>query len=77
MKRFIFRKEGRDWIVYDRNSEEIFIVNNTGKIILQKIEKKESKKKIISYILKNYSISREKVEKDIKDFIKKFNTYVK
>jgi hypothetical protein len=77
MDRFFFRKEKIGYIVYDKISEEVFLVNKSGKKILEYISKGFSEKQIVNELIKKYNISLNKLKNDIKTFLRIFKTYIK
>jgi len=65
-KRFFFRKEHIGFIVYDKLTSEVFLVNKTGKIILEFFNKGYSEKEIVNKLSEKYKISKKLIKSDLK-----------
>lgn len=71
-KLLIFRKEEEDYITFSPEKLEYYKVNFIGAEILYLISKKVKYKDIINHFAEKYKISKEKFEKDLKNFLLSF-----
>ena len=63
-KGLIVQKIDKDTIIFDSSKSTLYTFNNTASFIFDRLKKGFNKEKIISAIIKNYNIKKEKAEKD-------------
>lgn len=69
-KRFFFRKESKDYVVYDSLTSEIYFVNKTSKIIIRLYERGYKEDWIINSLSNEYPfINRNQIKRDIQPLI--------
>ena len=64
-QRFFFRKESKNFIVFDKLTSEIFFINKTTKEIISLLNKRLSIEEIVRKISNKYHISEERAIKGV------------
>ncbi|MCS7093528.1 MAG: PqqD family protein [Patescibacteria group bacterium] len=68
-KGLIIQKLDKKIIIFDSDNSTLFTLNETASLIFDKLKKKCPKEKIIDYLLKKYQVRKERIERDIDEFI--------
>ena len=69
-KENIFKKEtGEGVVVLDPNEKSVFLINNTGKRILELIEEKKDIEEITAILKDEYERSEDVIKKDVLFFL--------
>jgi len=58
-------------IIFNRKTSEFFVLNKTGSFIWEKINGKNTEKKIVHALAEKFKVNKNKAEKDTKEMIKK------
>lgn len=56
--------------IFDGEQSLLYTLNQTATFIFEKLKQGLDDKKIIDVLIKKYSISKEKADKDVREFIK-------
>ena len=67
--KYLFREEEKEGLIYELKSGDFFIVNKTASNILKLVDGKSSIRQIADHLLNHYEVSKEKLEKDIKNML--------
>lgn len=73
MTNLIFRDENIGSVVYDKDKECTYLVNEVGKFILKKLNKGLDKKEILQKVENKYEVDHKRAKKDLEKFISFFN----
>ena len=70
-RKFITQKIGDKITIFDGEESLLYTFSKTATFIFEKIKQGLSEEKIIELLVKEYSIKKERAEKDLKEFIGK------
>ena len=73
-KDVLIQKMGDSYVAYDNETSTLHELNETGFLILSRIEKKKSKQEIIKKIVSKYKVSKNKAEGDYEEFVEVLKT---
>ena len=73
-KDVLIQKMGDSHVAYDNETSTLHELNETGFLILSRIEKKKSKQEIIKKIVSKYKVSKNKAEGDYEEFVEVLKT---
>jgi len=68
-KGYITQKLGNKTVIFDGEESVLYTFNETAFAIFHKIQSNWSQKDIIEFIVKQYRVTRNQAEKDLKEFI--------
>lgn len=72
--RIVFREEGDDALLFDPNSGNVKVLNDTGKFIWENLDGKNSKNALVKKIMDAFDISDEKkIREDLEKFLEDLN----
>ncbi|MHB9155196.1 MAG: PqqD family protein [Endomicrobiales bacterium] len=66
----VFRKEGKEALLYDSQTGKFDIINETGIFIWKLCNGTNTEEDIVAKVLDAYSVSRPAAVKDVKNFLK-------
>lgn len=66
----IGKKIQGEFIIIDPQSENVYVLNETGEAIFRFLHTKRSMDDIVQKVTSEFQIHKEKVSKDIRDFLK-------
>jgi len=69
-KGFIVQKVGDKSTIFDGEESALYTFNRMGSIIFDKIKQGWDKERIVSYLAKRYSITKQTAEDDFDEFTK-------
>jgi hypothetical protein len=73
-KDVLIQKMGDSYVAYDNETSTLHELNETGFLILSRIEKKKNKQEIIKKIVRKYKVSKNKAEGDYEEFVEVLKT---
>ncbi|GIW62177.1 MAG: hypothetical protein KatS3mg091_656 [Patescibacteria group bacterium] len=69
-KGLIVEKIDDQTVIFDTEESVLYTLNETASVIFDKLKKNWDKERIINYMLKNYEVKRERLEKDFEQLLK-------
>jgi hypothetical protein len=73
-KDVLIQKMGDSYVAYDNETSTLHELNETGFLILSRIEKKKGKQEIVKMIVGKYKVSKDKANEDYEEFVEVLKT---
>ncbi|MBP1357079.1 MAG: PqqD family protein [Sulfolobus sp.] len=68
-KRIKLKEEKFGVVVFDTETEKVFVTNNIGKEIIEKLKEGKNLNQIVDELVKEYEEDSEQIRKDVNEFI--------
>lgn len=68
-KRIKLKEEKFGVVVFDTETEKVFVTNNIGKEIIEKLKEGKNLNQIVDELVKEYEGDSEQIRKDVNEFI--------
>ena len=68
-KGFVVQRQANKIVIFDGEESLLYTFNSTASFIFEKIRRKMGNQQIVDVLVKQYSISKKRAEKDLKEFI--------